>query len=274
MTLAIIIFLSAIGAASGSFVGALTWRIKKKLDWVKDRSICEHCRHVLSVLDLIPILSWLVLRGKCRYCHKKIGWLAIALEIGVAAAFVVSYLFWPLGEIVASGNFDWLQLGLLAIWLSMVTLMAALLVYDARWQLLPNKLLWPLVGLAITLTVLNNIFVQQLFLVDFLTQIGLAMLPVAGVYGILYIVSRGKWIGLGDVKFGLVVGLLVNWLGAILVLAGANLIGTLVMLPLLIKRKLNLNSKIPLGPFLILATFWVFLCLDDLTNLVEKYFLY
>ncbi|MCL2280990.1 prepilin peptidase [Candidatus Saccharibacteria bacterium] len=274
MAAAIAIFAALIGAACGSFVGALTWRMHRKMDWVKSRSICEHCKHQLAVCDLIPILSWLMLRGKCRYCRKPIGWLTLILEISVAAAFVSSYLFWPLGEIIVGHNLDWGQLALFGIWLVIVVLMSALFVYDARWRLLPNKLLWPLVGVATVLSVFSNIFIEQLELIDFLTQIGLAMLPVAGIYGLLYLISRGKWIGFGDVKFGLVVGLLVNWLGAVLVLAGANLIGTLAMLPLLIKRKLTINSKIPFGPFLILATFLIFLFLPNLTNLVEKYFLY
>ncbi|MDR1970230.1 MAG: prepilin peptidase [Candidatus Nomurabacteria bacterium] len=274
MVVAIIIFLSLVGAACGSFVGAITWRMKKKMNWVKGRSICEHCKHQLKVLDLVPIFSWLALCGKCRYCRKPIGWLALGLEVGVALSFVVSYLFWPLGEIMVGGNLDLIQFALFAVWLIIVTLMAALFIYDARWRLLPNKLLWPLVGVAIVFAILNNTFVQHLGPINFLIQIGLAMLPVTGVYGVLYLISRGKWIGLGDVRFGLVVGLLVNWLGAVLVLAGANMIGTLVMLPLLIRRELTMNSKIPFGPFLILATFLTFLFLPDLINLVEKYFLY
>lgn len=274
MTVIGIVFLVVIGAACGSFVGAMTWRMWRKMDWVKSRSICEHCKHQLRVRDLVPILSWLLLRGKCHYCKKKIGWLAFGLEIGVATAFVVSYLFWPLGEIAVGDSINWIQIVLFAIWLIIVVFMTALLVYDARWRLLPNKLLWPLVGVAATFAVLCNIGVHHLGLVDFLIQIGLAMIPVAGIYGLLYLMSRGKWIGLGDVKFGLVVGLLVNWLGAVLVLAGANILGTLMMMPLIIRRKLTMNSKIPFGPFLILATFLIFLFLPALTDLVEKYFLY
>jgi prepilin signal peptidase PulO-like enzyme (type II secretory pathway) len=273
MKIAFIVFLILIGAACGSFVGAMTWRMRKKMDWVRGRSICEHCKHQLGALDLIPIVSWLALRGKCRYCHKPIGWLAFDLEIAGAAVFVASYLLWPLGEIVVGDNLDFSQFGLFVIWLVMAVLMLALLIYDARWRLLPNKLLFPLIGVAVVFAILNNILVQHLGAGDFLIQIGLAMLPVAGVYLLLYGVSRGQWIGFGDVKFGLVVGLLTNWLGAILVLAGANLIGTLAMLPMLLSRKMTMTSKIPFGPFLIVATFLVFLFSASLTDLVEKYLL-
>jgi len=274
MEITLVVFLILIGAACGSFVGAMTWRMRKKMDWVKDRSICEHCKHKLNGLDLIPILSWMTLRGKCRYCRKSIGWLAIGLEVGTAAVFAMSYFFWPLGEIFIGNNIDFVQFGLFAIWLIIVVMMAALLVYDARWRLLPNKILFPLIGVTAVFAILSNIFVQQLSVIDFLIQISLAMLPVAGVYFVLHLVSRGKWIGFGDVKFGIVVGLLVNWLAAVLVLAGANLIGTLAMSPMLLARKMNMNSKIPFGPFLIVATFLVFLFSSELTHLVENYLLY
>ena len=270
MVITLGIFLFIVGAAFGSFVGALTWRMKKKMDWVKGRSICEHCKHQLGVLDLVPILSWLFLRGKCRYCHKKIGWTAIILEISVGVAFVISYLLWP--------SFDNLNTIHFGLWLIEVVLMAALLVYDARWRLLPNKLLFPLIGVAAIQVIIS-------FIVSatqgwptawtYLGNVALALIPIFGVYLMLYLASRGKWIGLGDVKFGIAVALITaDWRLALLVLAGANLLGTLVMLPLLIAHKKTMNSKIAFGPFLIIATFLVFLFSSSLIDLVEKFFLY
>jgi leader peptidase (prepilin peptidase)/N-methyltransferase len=123
--------------------------------------------------------------------------------------------------------------------------------------------------------VLNNVLVQHLAPIDFLVQIGLAMLPVAGVYLVVYLIGekllKKSLIGFGDVRFGLVVGLLVNWVGAVLVLFGANLLGTLAMIPLLVTRRKTMDSKVPFGPFLIAATFLTFLFLPDLVDLVENY---
>jgi prepilin signal peptidase PulO-like enzyme (type II secretory pathway) len=279
MTVATAVFLFIIGAVCGSFVGAMTWRMKKRLDWVKGRSICEHCKHQLSTGDLIPILSWLVLKGKCRYCHKKIGWIAPLLEVSVGVAFVLSYLLWP--SIFAVASFDQLsvvQIVGFVLWLIEVVLMAALLVYDARWRLLPNKLLFPLIGVAATQVVISFItFATYGWPVawTYLGNIGLALIPVFGVYLVLYLASRGKWIGFGDVKFGIAVALIVaDWRLALMVLVGANLLGTLVMLPPLIMRKKTMNSKIAFGPFLIITTFLVFLFSFSLTSLIDNFLLY
>ncbi|MCL2451830.1 prepilin peptidase [Candidatus Saccharibacteria bacterium] len=293
MTIAIGFFLFLIGAAGGSFVGAMTWRINRKMDFIKSRSICEHCKHQLSAGDLIPILSWLILRGKCRYCEKKIGWLAVVLEVGVGLAFVVSYLLWP--SIFGAESFGVLgaaQITSFVLWLIMVVLMAALLVYDARWRLLPNKLLFPLIGVAAAQVVISfiartvpvewwsysykmAILFAQMFGAYLIENVILALLPVSGVYLALYLVSRGKWIGFGDVKFGLAVALiLADWRLALTVLIGANLLGSLVMLPLLVVGKKSLSSKIAFGPFLIAATFLVFLFSPHITNFIDNFFLY
>ena len=270
MTIIWCVFLAVVGAASGSFVGVLVWRLKHnadlseklaakkisskkfakdKLDWVRGRSICEHCRHSLGALDLVPVFSWLFLRGKCRYCHAKIGWTALLLELGLGAAFGLSFLFWPFGLATFWSGF------LFGLWLIMLILLTALLVYDARWRLLPDRLMWPLIVLALVFAVVNYFFMARLSFGEFFATIGLGLLPVAGVYGVLWLVSRGRWVGLGDVKLGVAVGLLLNWKGALLVLSLANILGCLVVLPLLVMKKLKLTSQIALGPWLIVAMF-------------------
>ena len=273
MTIIWCIFLAIIGAACGSFVGAMTYRMKKRLNWVSGRSMCEHCKHQLNALDLVPILSWLFLRGKCRYCGKKIGWSAPVLEVSVAAAFVISYLFWPFGDFVRSDGLTVIypgQIFLFVLWLLIVVLLTALLVYDAKWRLLPDKLVWPLVGLSMMFAVLNYLFVQHLGFGEFFLTILLGMIPIAGVYGLLYLISHGKWIGLGDVKLGVAIGLLVNWQGGLLVLFGANFFGMLAILPLLIRKKLKPSSQIPFGPYLIVATFVAVIFGQGIVNFVRK----
>lgn len=281
----IITSLIILGAALGSFIGVLVWRIKhntdldervesgkltrksansKKLSWINGRSICEKCKHKLSVSDLIPILSWIFLCGKCRYCDKKIGILPLLLEIGVATAFVVSYLFWPI-ELNAMGII------LLVIWLLIVVILTTLLIYDARWYLLPNKLVFPLIALSVIFAILNYFFVQNLYIVDFITTIVYGMIPIAGVYGFLWVISRGEWVGFGDVKLGIAIGLLLPWQQGLIVLMAANILGILAVLPNLINKKLKLRSKIPFGPFLIIATFGVILFGQQIVDFAQKH---
>ena len=261
-----LLFIFVLGAVMGSFVGAMTWRMKTHKDWVKGRSECEHCHHQLAVIDLIPILSYITLAGKCRYCRKSIGRTAILLELGGGAAFLISALLFPSAmlstwtnplEALNTTN-SWLALAF-GLWLVAVVIMLALFVYDARWRLLPNKLVFPLIVVSFVLSAVIWVGVKGVDFTTWLINLGLGMLPIAGVYGLLYLLSNGRWIGLGDVKLGIAIGCLVPWWGGVIVLFLSNLISTLVSVPGLIKHKIKGSTEIPFGPYLIIATFIIFL---------------
>lgn len=258
MDIAVVIFAGLLGSVVGSFVGAMVWRMKNGLDFVKGRSECEHCHHRLSALDLIPIASWLYLKGRCRYCHSFIGWTALSLEILLALAFVLSFMFWPLGNL-SLDFIDVVQILALLAWLVCVTIMSALTVYDAKWKLLPNKLVLILVGFALALNILNNIFIQDFNLLNWFLEIIYSMAPITGVYGLIYLFSGGSMVGLGDVKLGVALGLILGWKGALVVLILSNLLGSLLIIPQLLRKRINIDTQIPFGPFLIASTFVVFL---------------
>lgn len=251
MYLLISAYLFAVGAAMGSFAGAVAWRLEKKRDFVRERSECEHCHHQLAWYDLIPLFSWLSLRGRCRYCHKPIGISAPLLEVGLGLAFAISLLVWPYG-------WSALAIALFVIWLVALTLLAILFVYDMRHSLLPDVLIWPLAALGVILFVILMIL-QGAPLSRWLLEALLALIPVSGVYWVLHRLSDGRWVGFGDVKLGLFIGLALGWQGALLVLMLANYLGLFWVLPGLLSRKLDRSSHMPFGPFLIVATYIVFL---------------
>lgn len=246
MTGLVAIVLFVFGAIFGSFAGAMVWRIKTSRSLANDRSECEHCHHKLSWLDLVPLLSWLYLRGKCRYCRKPIGWTALLLEVGLGLVFVASYLLWPspLGSPI-----EVIHLGL---WLLACVLLAILFVYDLRWYLLPDKIIWPLAVVGGAIFVIQAI-TSKWGLEQVVVEFALAFVPVTGVYYLLYKVSSGRWVGFGDVKLGIFIGLALGWIGALLTLVLANFIGLLVVLPGLLSGKFSRTSEIPFGPFLIVA---------------------
>ena len=244
-------YIAVLGAAMGSFAGAVAWRLEKGRDFVRERSECEHCHHVLGWLDLVPVASWLWLRGRCRYCGKPIGVSPLVLELGLATAFVLSYVAWPYG---------WGALGVLLFvtWLISLVLLTILFVYDVRHSLLPDVLVWPLavigaVGFCL-LMLLREVPYGQWPL-----EVLLALLPISGVYGLLYVASGGRWIGFGDVKLGVFMGLVLGWQGGLLALLIANYLGFFWVLPSLLRGRLNRSARMPFGPYLILATFIVFL---------------
>jgi prepilin signal peptidase PulO-like enzyme (type II secretory pathway) len=271
----VIVILAVVGLCLGSFVNALVWRLHeqekleaeiselgkkksgakkakalnarmKELSLSKGRSMCTHCGHRLSARDLIPVLSWLELRGRCRYCHKPIGRQYPIVEAATAASFIVSYVFWPTAfDTAGKVNF--------AAWLIMLTGFIALTIYDLRWMVLPNRIIYPLIVLAAALGIANAVIFGggPEYVRD--AVIGVAI--GGGFFYIIFEVSKGKWIGGGDVKLGFLLGfLLASPAHAFLALFVASLIGTLVAVPGLITKKLSATSHIPFGPFLILAT--------------------
>jgi leader peptidase (prepilin peptidase) / N-methyltransferase len=243
----IAILLGVLGAAFGSFAGAMAWRLHTKRNMVSDRSECEACHHKLGVGDLIPVASWLMLRGKCRYCAKPIGWLPFASEVALATVFTLSYLYWPLGFETWQGS------TLFIMWLGYAIALAILLIYDARWMLLPDKIVFPLIGIAFIDAALRTSLVPGAGFTEYILHVGYGMLALAGIYGAIYAVSKGRWVGFGDVKLSVFIGVVLGWQPAFLVFLLANIIGALILVPVLISGKLKPNSRVPFGPFLIAA---------------------
>ena len=233
----------------------LTPLLEQKLR--SDHSRCLSCEHELGWYDLLPIVSWLSLGGRCRYCRKPIGWTELLLELGLAGLFAGSVLYWL--PIDALGGLR------LAVWLVALVLLAILFVYDAKWFLLPNKVNWTFVAVS---AIYAGVQLQQSSDVvhDGLSLVG-SVVVLSGVYLALYLVSRGRWIGFGDVKLGLGLGLFLgNWLLALLALFLANLIGTLIVLPGMLRGTLKKETRIPFGPLLIVGFLIAFFAGDTILS--------
>ncbi len=240
----IVLLLVLLGLALGSFVNALVWRLHEKKNWVSERSECTHCHHQLAAKDLVPVLSWLWLRGKCRYCGKPIQDSPI-VELTVPVLFVVSYIFWP-QVLTGRGLFDFV------FWLAMLVGFTALASYDIKWFLLPDVVVFPLICLALLQVSGDWLLFNHSWHELAGPAIGAAI--ISGTFFALHYFSKGKWIGFGDVKLGIVLGLLAGGaLPALLVLLAASLIGTLVALPLVLQGKANRKSHLPFGPLLIIG---------------------
>lgn len=269
-----IVVLIILGLVFGSFVNALVWRVheqskavsgKRKGEQPTDdskfltlnasrysvisgRSQCVNCGHILAAKDLVPVLSWLALRGHCRYCQKPISKQYPTIELLLAVLFVLSYIFWPL----ALTGGQWLLFG---TWLAASVGLLALAVYDLRWMLLPNRILHPTLFVALTGTVGYILFFSKDIAHSF-WLLALSILVASGFFAAIYVFSRGKWIGFGDVRLGLVTGtLLATPAKSFLMIFLASILGTLSVLPALIAGRKKLVAKIPFGPFLIVATF-------------------
>lgn len=233
----------AVGSVFGSFINAATWRLHKGKDFIHGRSECVHCGHKLSARDLIPIISWLLLRARCRYCGKAISRRYPVVEIVTGIVFAWSFVAWNFGP-----DFAFVQL---VFWLLLAVGLIMLAEYDLRWMLLPDKILLPLGGLAlvqlITFSVLNQ---SGKALIDSLMA---ALLAALFFYG-LFAYSKGRWMGGGDVKLVFVMGLLLGLANTLIALLIAFNVAALISLVLIATRKMGRKDYIPFGPFLIGGT--------------------
>lgn len=254
------IALGMLGLCLGSFINALVWRLHTDRDWIKARSICPRCKRQLANKDLIPVVSWLWLRGRCRYCRRPISVQYPLVELAMAAVFVISYLCWP-EDLSQSG-----QKLLLVTWLVASVGLMALAVYDARSKLLPSILIYITALVAIAGRAAYIIWFSADRSHDF-RQWAAAVAVAAGIFFLIYIVSRGKMIGEGDIRLGLATGtLLATPVKAFLMIFLASLLGTLFVLPALFDKRKSISSQLPFGPFLIAATAIVVLFGSDISN--------
>jgi prepilin signal peptidase PulO-like enzyme (type II secretory pathway) len=192
-------------------------------------------------------VSWISLKGRCRECKKKIGYFEPLMEIGVATFFVLSYTFWPSLFIGA------LPVAAFIIWLIAGVGLAILFAYDVKWLLLPDKVNIVVIGLGLISAILYiiNAADHGEAIISVIASVGI----LSGLYLFLYVISKGKWIGFGDVKLGLGLGLLLgDWQLAFIGLFAANLIGTLIVIPSLLRGEMKRNTHVPFGPLLIAGT--------------------
>lgn len=267
MTILIAGALLLLGVVLGSFAGAQVWRVRArqlrtdkqtghpydKHEWRQlrvllqgtlrdDRSRCLQCGHVLAWYDLLPVVSWLSTGGRCRYCQQFIGWFELVMELVLGVGLALSYLVWPWALPASSLLF--------AVWVVVALVLMILAAYDAKWQLLPDPLNYGLMALGALFVLVRMTTLHDVDLVSLTGAVAL----LAGLYGGLYAISRGAWIGFGDVKLCVGLALLLgDWRLAFMTLFFSNMLGCIIVLPGLARGQLNTRSQVPFGPLLIIG---------------------
>jgi leader peptidase (prepilin peptidase)/N-methyltransferase len=258
MTL-IAIIVGLFGLMAGSFVNALVWRLHEQgageeepvksaysgetLSITRGRSICPHCGHQLGAKDLVPLFSWLWLRGKCRYCRGPISRQYPVVELLTALLFAGSAVI-----LAPQSNIAWV--GFIG-WLVILTGLMALTVYDLRWMLLPDRIIYPLIF--IMLAVL--LFEMALGMPQSIAaRHVLAALVLGGAFFTLASLAGGRLFGGGDVKLGFLMGLILGLRGVTVATLLAFWSAAIVGVVLMIVRHKTRKSYLPFGPFLVLGT--------------------
>jgi len=226
------------GLIIGSFLNAAIFRLHSGEGIVSGRSKCVHCGHVLEARDLVPVLSFIFLRGRCRYCKARISWQYPIVELITSIAFILLASNYELR--ITNYEF-WIQ----AFFICTFIIIA---VYDYKHYLILDKVVFPSLGFAFVFAAVSG---QQ--------PIVNSLLGALAIAGLQYLLSKGRWIGLGDVKFGLLFGAV---LGLKLSVAGlflAYFIGALAGMALLALNRKKLSDKLPFGVFLSTAAIVVLL---------------
>lgn len=232
MTNIFIIFVALIGLVIGSFLNCLIWRLYKD-ETIGGRSYCPQCRHQIAWHDNIPVLSFLLLKAKCRHCHKPISWQYPLVEIATAVLFLLAFF-----KDAPSAQFSFL---LIKDWLLIITLIVVF-VYDFRWQLVPMNIIWPMCAI---------MFILNIFLGISWVTIIISALAVAAFFFAQYIFTKKKGLGEGDIWLGLLLGLsFPDFYQLLAILVISYSIGALISIILVIVKKKQGKSRIALGPFL------------------------
>lgn len=238
----LLLVLGVAGLLTGSFLNVVVHRVPRGESVVRPRSACPSCSTPIAARDNVPVASWLLLRGRCRSCHRQISWRYPAVEVATGAAFVT------LG---AWQGWSWTLLPLL--YLAAVSL--ALAIIDAEVRRLPDAIVLP------SYVVLPLLLLPQLAATGewwpvVRGLVGLvALFAFYDVLGLLY--PRGM--GGGDIKLAGLLGLVLGWAGFAELLVGAFagfLLGGVYSITLLALGRAGLKSAIPFGPFM-LAGAWV-----------------
>ena len=244
-----LLFFFIIGTAVGSFLNVVAHRSVHGGSVFFDNSRCPHCRHNLAAKDLIPLVSFLTLRGKCAYCRKKISPQYPFVEIATGVLFALTFLYW---SNTVLGLMELIYL------LFFVSVLIVLFTTDVVDGLLPNSVVLPAIA-AVTIYKMILVAAGTMSFSVFTTDLLIAFV-VAGVFFAIVAVSAERAMGGGDVKLAFLIGLAVGWPAVLVAVFTSFLTGAIVAVMLILIGKKRFGQSVPFGPFLsfgaLIAVFW------------------
>lgn len=262
-----------LGLAVGSFLNVVIFRLENGGKIINSRSKCLHCGHILAWYDLIPVLSFIFLKGKCRYCRRSISWQYLAVELSTAILFVVLMSNF---KCQISNEFPIFNIQFLIsifYYFFITSVLIVIFVYDLKHYIIPDKVIYPAIGIT---------FIYRLFeILDFghWDLIGIIRLSSGQVWDLgfgifnpflfslfaafisglffysIVIITRGNGMGGGDVKLAFLMGLILGWPMVAVAVFLAFILGSAAGICLILARKKKMKSAIPFGPFLAIGAF-------------------
>lgn len=227
-----------LGLSVGSFLNVVICRLKEEKKFIKGRSYCPKCKHILRWYDNIPLISFIILEGKCRYCRKKISLQYPLVELGTGILFALAFLKWEMEVLSGLGYKPYL---LLISYFIFISFLVIIFVYDLRWYLILDRVSAP----AIITALILNLLLGYSFL-----NLILAAGIIGGVFLLQFLVSDGKWIGGGDIRLGFLMGVMLGLSRGIVAFFIAYFLGSIIGIILVAMKRKKMSSRIPFGTFL------------------------
>jgi len=231
MDILIPIFIFLFGAAIGSFSNVCIYRLPKKLSIISPPSQCPNCGKSISPFDNIPIISFILLRGRCRYCQSPISWRYPIVELITGLIFLSLYLNFRISP----------QFFIYALLCTSLIIIAFI---DLEHKIIPDVITLPgiIIGLTLSLTIPHITLINSIK----------GLLIGGGLFYAIAIISRGG-MGGGDIKLIAMVGSFLGWKNVLLTIFLGSLFGSIVGIVLIILKKKNRKDMVPFGPFLSLG---------------------
>lgn len=232
-------YIGLIGVFLGSFLSAWVFREHENISICKGRSFCPECKHLLAGFDLVPLFSFLFLQGKCRYCQEQISYRYFFTEFLTGIIFVFLGIFYH-------ASFDFLPVQFFISLFASVFLLAIFI----------SDFLYLEIPFSFTIFPAFLLFISNFFL-HFEDWKSLVFGGILGgaFFAFQFLLSKGKWIGGGDIWLGLFMGILLGFQKTLLALSLAYIFGAIVGIFLLLTKNANRKTAIHFGTFLSLATF-------------------
>lgn len=249
--------------AIGSFLNVLIDRLPNDQS-IQGRSHCDYCHKTIAWFDLIPVVSYIVLGGRCRYCKEPLSVQYPLVEIATGILFIITWLFLPTGMILESLAQNPSGFLFKIAYLGIISMLIVIFVADAKYHIIPDQIQLVLFVLSLIILPQNglivNIFVDRV----------LACLLVAAPIYFLYWITKGKGMGFGDVKLAFIIGLLMGIKSGLIILYIAFTLGAIVGVVLMLFKKRGLKSKIAFGPFLVSGLIIVLFWQDVIFRLIKS----
>jgi prepilin signal peptidase PulO-like enzyme (type II secretory pathway) len=232
------------GLIVGSFLNVVICRLPEKRSVIRGRSACPQCKEPIKWFDLIPLVSFFVLKMRCRHCREKISWQYPLVEALTGLIFFGLAWFHRV-NIDLANPFFYRDLVFFSVLLVIfMTDLKNMLIFDA--VIFPGAVF----AFAVNVFLLGN----SANYVDVVFNLLSAGAVGAAFFFVQYWLSKGKWLGAGDIRLGLLIGLMLGWPNVLAAIFFAYILGTLVSVILLVLKVRNMKSPVPLGVFLTVAT--------------------